>query len=183
MAYDLQLSHIGKVYDNGTPAVIDFNLDVDKGEFIAFLGPSGCGKTTTLRCVAGFELPTDGLIRFDGADVTMLPPEKRDIGMVFQSFNLWTHRTVLENLIEVPVHVLKTPKDEAIARARKLLRHVRHPPHARPHRARWRRTAGASVRHLRLVHPRPGQLRPRGRRAAGRGPGAAAGGLGASGRP
>ena len=55
VTYDLQLSHVGKVYDNGTAAVIDFNLDVDKGEFIAFLGPSGCGKTTTLRMIAGFE--------------------------------------------------------------------------------------------------------------------------------
>ncbi len=53
--YDLELINVGKVYDNGTPAVIDFNLAIKKGEFIAFLGPSGCGKTTTLRMIAGFE--------------------------------------------------------------------------------------------------------------------------------
>ena len=55
MIFDLELNSVGKVYDNGTPAVIDFNLSVRKGEFIAFLGPSGCGKTTTLRMIAGFE--------------------------------------------------------------------------------------------------------------------------------
>ena len=72
MAYDLQLSHIGKVYDNGTPAVIDFNLDVDKGEFIAFLGPSGCGKTTTLRMIAGFETITSGDLLIRGKRVNDL---------------------------------------------------------------------------------------------------------------
>ena len=66
MTYDLQLVRVGKVYDNGTPAVIDFNLEVSKGEFIAFLGPSGCGKTTTLRMIAGFESITSGDILIRG---------------------------------------------------------------------------------------------------------------------
>jgi ABC-type Fe3+/spermidine/putrescine transport system ATPase subunit len=57
---DLQLAGVGKVYDNGTPAVIDFDLEVSKGEFVAFLGPSGCGKTTTLRMIAGFETISTG---------------------------------------------------------------------------------------------------------------------------
>jgi len=77
LAYDLQLSHIGKVYDNGTPAVIDFNLDVEKGEFIAFLGPSGCGKTTTLRMIAGFETITSGDLMIRGKRVNDLNPEQR----------------------------------------------------------------------------------------------------------
>ena len=76
MAYDLQLSHVGKVYDNGTPAVIDFNLDVDKGEFIAFLGPSGCGKTTTLRMIAGFRNDLFGRHPHQGKRINDLPPER-----------------------------------------------------------------------------------------------------------
>ena len=81
MAYDLQLSHIGKVYDNGTPAVIDFNLDVEKGEFIAFLGPSGCGKTTTLRMIAGFETITSGDLMIRGKRVNDLVPLLREFSI------------------------------------------------------------------------------------------------------
>ena len=76
----------------------DFNLDVGEGEFISLLGPSGCGKTTTLRCVAGFEYPDEGRILFDGKDMTRLAPERRDVGMVFQSYALFPHLTVRENL-------------------------------------------------------------------------------------
>ena len=66
MGHDLELINVGKVYDGGTPAVIDFDLSVTKGEFIAFLGPSGCGKTTTLRMIAGFESITSGDILIRG---------------------------------------------------------------------------------------------------------------------
>ncbi len=99
MAYDLQLSHIGKVYDNGTPAVIDFNLDVDKGEFIAFLGPSGCGKTTTLRMIAGFESITSGDLLIRGKRVNDLQPEKRPTSMIFQNYALFPHMTVRQNVM------------------------------------------------------------------------------------
>lgn len=99
MAYDLQLSHIGKVYDNGTPAVIDFNLDVDKGEFIAFLGPSGCGKTTTLRMIAGFESITSGDLLIRGRRVNDLQPEKRPTSMIFQNYALFPHLTVRQNVM------------------------------------------------------------------------------------
>lgn len=99
MAYDLQLSHIGKVYDNGTPAVIDFNLDVDKGEFIAFLGPSGCGKTTTLRMIAGFEGITSGDLLIRGKRVNDLQPEKRPTSMIFQNYALFPHMTVRQNVM------------------------------------------------------------------------------------
>jgi len=99
VAYDLQLSHIGKVYDNGTPAVIDFNLDVDKGEFIAFLGPSGCGKTTTLRMIAGFESITSGDLLIRGKRVNDLQPEKRPTSMIFQNYALFPHMTVRQNVM------------------------------------------------------------------------------------
>ena len=74
------------------------DLAVANGEFVSLLGPSGCGKTTTLRCIAGFEYPSSGQILFDGVDLTRMVPEKRDIGMVFQSYALFPHLTVRENL-------------------------------------------------------------------------------------
>ena len=98
MAYDLQLSNIGKVYDNGTEAVIDFNLDVDKGEFIAFLGPSGCGKTTTLRMIAGFESISSGDIFIRGKRINDLLPEHRPTSMIFQNYALFPHMTVRDNV-------------------------------------------------------------------------------------
>ena len=80
--YKRQLKHITKVYsDNGFKAVDDFNLEVKRGEFVTFLGPSGCGKTTTLRMIAGFELPSSGEILLDGRDIAHLPANKRPIKM------------------------------------------------------------------------------------------------------
>ena len=83
----LEISHLQKFY-GPTHVVQDFNLDVEKGEFVSFLGPSGCGKTTTLRMVAGFETPTSGSIRIAGKDVVNLRPNQRNIGMVFQAYAL-----------------------------------------------------------------------------------------------
>ena len=83
----------------GASAAVDgVSLDIAPGEFISLLGPSGCGKTTTLKCLAGFERVDAGRIRFDGLDVASLPPEERDIGMVFQSYALFPHMTVFGNL-------------------------------------------------------------------------------------
>ena len=79
-------------------AVHHVDLDVAEGEFVSLLGPSGCGKTTTLRCVAGLDTPTTGRIRFGDRDVTRLPPEQRLIGMVFQSYALFPHMTVAQNI-------------------------------------------------------------------------------------
>ena len=79
-------------------AVRDVDLDIAEGEFVSLLGPSGCGKTTTLRCVAGLEAPTSGRILFGERDVTSLPSEKRNIGMVFQNYALFPHMTVVENI-------------------------------------------------------------------------------------
>jgi ABC-type Fe3+/spermidine/putrescine transport system ATPase subunit len=98
MKYDLELIKVGKVYDNGTPAVIGFDLNVAKGEFIAFLGPSGCGKTTTLRMIAGFETVTSGDILIKGAQMTNVPPDKRPTSMIFQNYALFPHMDVRRNV-------------------------------------------------------------------------------------
>src|SRR5438067_1456624 len=79
-------------------AVDTFNLNAESGEFVAFLGPSGCGKTTTLRMIAGFERPTSGQIIVNGVDITNLPANRRNVGMVFQSYALFPNMTVAENI-------------------------------------------------------------------------------------
>jgi putative spermidine/putrescine transport system ATP-binding protein len=93
----LELLNIQKKFATFT-AVQAFNLDVERGEFVSFLGPSGCGKTTTLRMIAGFERPTSGIIRINGKDVTHEPPQRRDTGMVFQSYALFPNMTVADNI-------------------------------------------------------------------------------------
>ena len=94
----LSLERIEKTYPDGTRAVNGIDLSFEKGEFIVLLGPSGCGKTTSLRMVAGLELPTGGLIRLAGNDVTHLRPSQRDVGMVFQFYALYPHLTVRDNI-------------------------------------------------------------------------------------
>lgn len=79
-------------------AVQDVNLDIEKGELVTLLGPSGCGKTTTLRMIAGFEFPTQGKIILDGKEINSLPPHKREMSMVFQSYAIFPHLTVFENI-------------------------------------------------------------------------------------
>ncbi len=95
------------------------NLDIDDGEFVAFLGPSGCGKTTTLLMVAGIYKPTEGTIRFGERVVNQLEPKDRNIGMVFQSYALYPHMTVFQN-ISYPLKLQKTPKEEMKKRAQKV---------------------------------------------------------------
>lgn len=96
MSY-LTISHVTKQYGD-TVVVDDFNLDIEKGEFVSFLGPSGCGKTTTLRMVAGFEIPTSGRIILDGADITDKAPNQRTVGMIFQSYALFPNMTAAQNI-------------------------------------------------------------------------------------
>lgn len=93
----IQVEGITKRYGAMT-AVDNVSFDVGQGEFVSLLGPSGCGKTTTLRMIAGFVDPSGGLLRVRGRDVTHLPPEKRDLGFVFQNYALWPHMTVAENV-------------------------------------------------------------------------------------
>jgi ABC-type Fe3+/spermidine/putrescine transport system ATPase subunit len=120
VTYDLQLVDVGKVYDNGTPAVIDFNLAVAKGEFIAFLGPSGCGKTTTLRMIAGFESITSGDILIRGRRINDVPPERRPTAMIFQNYALFPHMTVRQN-VRFGLDVKKMPPAERDAKVERIL--------------------------------------------------------------
>lgn len=93
----ISLQNVSKVFD-GTTVVENFNLDITKGEFVTFLGPSGCGKTTTLRMIAGFELPTRGTILLNGKDISLLPPYKRPINTVFQRYALFGHLNIFNNV-------------------------------------------------------------------------------------
>lgn len=93
----ISLKGVTKVFD-GTTVVDNFNLDITKGEFVTFLGPSGCGKTTTLRMIAGFELPTSGVILLNGQDISLLPPYKRPINTVFQRYALFAHLNIFNNI-------------------------------------------------------------------------------------
>ena len=89
---------VQKTYDGRTLVVEDLNLTVRRGEFLTMLGPSGSGKTTTLMMLGGFEQPTSGRILLEGQAVERLPPERRDIGFVFQNYALFPHMTVAENV-------------------------------------------------------------------------------------
>jgi octopine/nopaline transport system ATP-binding protein len=115
------------------------SLTAREGDVVSMIGSSGSGKSTFLRCINFLELPTRGQIIVNGEEISLKPGKdgnlhpadnrqveriRTQLGMVFQSFNLWQHMTVLQNVIEAPVHVLKVPKAEAIARAEKLLHKV-----------------------------------------------------------
>ncbi len=93
----IELKNVSKIFEQ-TYAVDSFDLSIKKGEFVTFLGPSGCGKTTTLRMIAGFELPDNGSIYLDGKDITLLPPYKRPVNTVFQKYALFPHMDVYENV-------------------------------------------------------------------------------------
>ena len=121
----LDLSDIRKNYGPQT-VVQKFDLDVERGEFVSFLGPSGCGKTTTLRMVAGFEIPTAGSIKIDGKEITRLHPNKRNVGMVFQSYALFPNMTVAEN-VAFGLKIAKKPAAEVKSRVEEMLNIVKLP--------------------------------------------------------
>ena len=111
--YIIELNDVCKKFpDSDVFAVENFNLKIKKGEFVTFLGPSGCGKTTTLRMIAGFELPTSGTILLNGKDISLLPPYKRPINTVFQRYALFAHLNIFNNfafglkLKKIPYQVL-----------------------------------------------------------------------------
>jgi putative spermidine/putrescine transport system ATP-binding protein len=118
MSY-LSISHVTKQFGDAV-VVDDFNLDIEKGEFVSFLGPSGCGKTTTLRMVAGFEIPTSGKILLDGADITEKAPNQRNVGMIFQSYALFPNMTVAQN-IGFGLSVRKEPKGMIARRVEEMI--------------------------------------------------------------
>ena len=94
----LKLKNIRVSYDGKTNVLKDLNLDVEKGQLVSFLGSSGCGKTTTLKVIAGFINPDEGQLIFDGKDYTKVPVHKRNFGLVFQSYALFPHLTVFNNV-------------------------------------------------------------------------------------
>ena len=98
MSNIIELKHITKTFEDGFHAVEDFNLEIKRGEFVTFLGPSGCGKTTTLRMIAGFDIPTEGEILLNGKSITALPPNKRPINTVFQRYALFPHMNIYDNI-------------------------------------------------------------------------------------
>jgi putative spermidine/putrescine transport system ATP-binding protein len=120
---DLELNNITKAY-GGTAVVKGISLSVVPGEFISLLGPSGCGKTTTLSMIAGFEMPTSGEILVRGRRIDSLAPEKRDSGMVFQSYALFPHMTVAEN-IAFGLKMRRRPKADILSRVRRTAELVR----------------------------------------------------------
>ncbi|WP_108262351.1 ABC transporter ATP-binding protein [Mangrovicoccus ximenensis] len=125
---EVSLLSLVKSY-GGTPALRGISLKVGHGQFVSLLGPSGCGKSTTLRCIAGFEEVTDGRILFDGKDISRKLPEDRDIGMVFQSYALFPHMTVAQNLA-FGLEMRKVPKARIAERVAKTLELVQLSPYA-----------------------------------------------------
>lgn len=111
----LELINISKSYTDGhnkkVPVVEDFNLSVRKGEFVCLVGPSGCGKTTVLRIIAGLESMSSGSILLDDCNITLLPPEKRNMSVVFQHYALFPHMSVFNN-VAFGLNVRKVPKME-----------------------------------------------------------------------
>jgi putative spermidine/putrescine transport system ATP-binding protein len=121
----LQIENLRKSF-GANRVVQSFNLAVERGEFISFLGPSGCGKTTTLRMIAGFELPSGGTIRIADRDVTYLRPNQRNVGMVFQSYALFPNLTVAAN-IAFGLKVAKRSQPEIRSRTEEMLRLIKLP--------------------------------------------------------
>lgn len=118
----IKLEHVSKSFD-GKVVLDDINLDIKRGEFVTLLGPSGCGKTTTLRLIAGFLTPDEGVISLDGKDISDVPPFKRPLNTVFQRYALFPHLDVYDN-IAFGLKLNKVPEDEIDKRVRKVLKLV-----------------------------------------------------------
>ena len=121
----IEVSHVSKAF-GANQVLRDVSFEVSRGEVVCLIGPSGSGKSTVLRCINGLETPDGGDIRVDGVSVTRqsLPAIRAKLAMVFQRFNLFPHRTVLENVIEGPIHAQGRSRAEAVAEARELLAKV-----------------------------------------------------------
>src|SRR5512134_2517448 len=121
-APDVRLEDVVKRFD-GTVAVDGISVEIPRGSFFAMLGPSGCGKTTTLRMIGGFEEPTEGAIYLGDQDVVGLPPYKRDVNTVFQSYALFPHLTIFEN-VAFGMRRQGIRGDQLAGRVREILRLV-----------------------------------------------------------
>jgi ABC-type Fe3+/spermidine/putrescine transport system ATPase subunit len=130
MPIDLALRGVRKVFPNGTVAVDEFSLEVERGEFIALLGPSGCGKSTTLRMIGGFEDPSGGDVLIKGRRVNGQPPEQLSTNMIFQNYALFPHMNVLEN-VAYGLRVKGVDRARRQARAEEVLKRVGLHTHAR----------------------------------------------------
>ena len=119
----VQIRDVVKDFGAGSLAVNNVSVDIHQGEIFALLGPSGCGKTTLLRMVAGFEVPTAGKIVLDGLDLDALPPYLRPINMMFQSYALFPHLTVWEN-VAFGLKRERMPKDAIAERVEAMLKLV-----------------------------------------------------------
>jgi ABC-type Fe3+/spermidine/putrescine transport system ATPase subunit len=119
----IRLEQVTKTFDGRVVAVDAVTLDIAAGEFFSLLGPSGCGKTTSLRMIAGFDHPDSGRIHVGGRDITDLPVHRRDMGMVFQSYALFPHRTVAEN-VAFGLRMREVPKPEIVRRVQAALAQV-----------------------------------------------------------
>ena len=129
----ISVKNIKKTFSDNVPVLKDISFDVEQGEILGIIGPSGSGKSTMLRCIAQLETIDDGSIYVCGqpivqngkyADKKELRKIGLNLGFVFQNFNLFPHMSVLQNIVDAQVHVLKTPKTEAVEIARKLLADV-----------------------------------------------------------
>ena len=118
---NVTLKHIYKMYPNGAKAVNDFNMEIEDGEFIVFVGPSGCGKSTTLRMIAGLEQITAGELTIGGVVANDVPPQNRNIAMVFQNYALYPHMNVYDNMA-FGLEMHKVPKDEIERRVNEAAR-------------------------------------------------------------
>ena len=119
----LSIQSLSKIFagkDKNVKALDDVSLEVREGDLFTLLGPSGCGKTTTLRCIAGFEKPTSGEIDFLGRDYTSIPPFRRNIGMVFQSYALFPHMSIFEN-VAYGLKIRKTSPEEIKDRVNRMI--------------------------------------------------------------
>ncbi len=119
----IELRNIEKKFEDGFVAVDNFNLEIKRGEFVTFLGPSGCGKTTTLRMIAGFDMPSAGQILLNGEDISKLPPNERPINTVFQRYALFPHLNIYDN-VAFGLKLKKLPKAEIVKKVQKGLEMV-----------------------------------------------------------
>jgi spermidine/putrescine transport system ATP-binding protein len=119
----IELRHISRTFDDGFKVVEDFNLTIQRGEFVTFLGPSGCGKTTTLRMIAGFDSPSEGELLLNGEDIRDLPPNKRPINTVFQRYALFPHLNIFDN-IAFGLKLKKMPRADIEKKVKKALEMV-----------------------------------------------------------